>query len=230
MKIVFFGDSLTQGTLGVDYVDKVAHMLRGHHFINSGVNGDTSLNLYRRVEPDVLAHQPDGVLILIGINDALSYVEPGYRPYIRLVKRIAGGQISPISFRENMRALITRLLADQVQTWVVLPPIESRPLAVETLRQMNASATEVCREFDIPVLNLMNRLTPTRVPERPPLSLLKAAVVNWRRSGASADAYERLRVAGGYAYSFDGVHLTEKGAQVFAEEITRFLRNHGVSG
>lgn len=227
MKIVFFGDSLTQGTLGVDYVDKVAKMLRGHHFVNSGVNGDTSLNLYRRIEQDVIAHQPDGVLILIGINDAMSYAEPGIRLYFRVMKRIAGGQVSPISFRENMRALITRLLADQVQVWVVLPPIESRPLAVETLRQMNDSATEVCREFDIPVLNLMNRLTPAQVPERPPFSLLKAASVNWR---ASVDSYERFREAGGYTYTFDGIHLTEKGAQVFAEEITRFLRNHGVSG
>jgi lysophospholipase L1-like esterase len=41
---------------------------------------------------------------------------------------------------------------------------------------------------------------------------------------------ERLREAGGYSYSFDGIHLTEDAAQKMAEAITTFLRQNGVSG
>ena len=65
MKIVFFGDNLTQGAYGANYVNKVASAMHGHHFINQGANGDTSLNLFRRVEDDVIAQKPDGVFIMI---------------------------------------------------------------------------------------------------------------------------------------------------------------------
>ena len=227
MKIVFLGDSLTQGTIGINYVDRVAQQLRGHHFINAGVNGDTTLNLFRRVEQDVIAHKPDGVLILVGINDAMSYTDAGSRLYFRFVKRVAGGQMSPIAYRENMRALLTRLLAEQIRVWVVLPPVESRPETVATLRQMNAATTELCQDFALPVLDLMQRLTPAHVPERPPVSL-SDLLRNLRRSFASPANYDRWQSAGGYTYTFDGIHLTEHGAQVFADEIARFLRQHGV--
>src|SRR5690349_10506283 len=106
MKIIFFGDSLTEGSLGVGYVDKVAAALRGHHFINQGVNGDTSLNLYRRVQTDVIDERPDGVFIMIGANDAISSVDPAAQAYYRFRKRVPGGKLSPISFRENMRAIL----------------------------------------------------------------------------------------------------------------------------
>src|SRR5690606_31217354 len=89
----------------------------------------------------------------------------------RFMKGIAGGQMSPIAYRENMRALLTRLLAEQLQVWVVLPPVESRPETIATLRQMNAAARELCQDFAIPVLDLMQRLTPAHVPQRPPVSL-----------------------------------------------------------
>ncbi|MBL8162346.1 MAG: hypothetical protein JNJ61_10210, partial [Anaerolineae bacterium] len=75
MRILFFGDSLTQGTIGVNYVDKLARALPQHTLINKGINGDTSLNLYRRTQEDVIALRPDLVFVMVGINDALSNVE-----------------------------------------------------------------------------------------------------------------------------------------------------------
>ncbi len=228
MKIVFFGDSLTQGTLGVNYVDKVAALLRGHHFLNEGVNGDTSLNLYRRVEQDVIAHKPDGVLIMVGINDAISHSEPGSRLYYRLVKRIAGGQISPLAFRENMRSVLTRLALEPGRIWVVLPPLEYSPAAVRTLRQMNHMTREICTELHIPILDLMAKMTPPEIPQRLPLNFANELQQNLIRVLTPNKPYERWREAGGYSYSFDGVHLAEGGAQTAAQEITRFLREQGV--
>src|SRR5262245_10973102 len=151
MKIVFFGDSLTQGTFGVSYVDKVAKLLRGHHFINTGVNGDTSLNLYKRVDKDVIEQQPDGVFIMIGINDAVTYSEPGANAYFRYLKRVPGGVVSPIAFRENLRAVLSKIQAAKIKVWVALPPVEYRPVLVDALRKMNAEAAKLCQEMNIPV-------------------------------------------------------------------------------
>lgn len=226
MKIVFFGDSLTQGTFGVSYVDRVAAAMPGHHFINAGVNGDTSLNLYRRVDQDVLAHQPDGVFIMVGVNDAVSFSERASCPYYRFVKRVPGGMISPVAFRENMRALLGRLVVTQFRVWVALPPLEYRPEEIAMLRKMNAYAQQVCEELSVPVLDVLSHLVPASVPARPPINhwayLRKLRVMLYRRH------YDDLRDRGGFAYSFDGMHLTEQGAQAVADLVVKFLRGHGV--
>jgi lysophospholipase L1-like esterase len=227
MKIVFIGDSLTQGTYGANYVNKVAAALRGHHFINEGVNGDTSLNLYRRVNNHVIAHQPQGAFIMIGVNDAMSYSEPGIRPYFRFIKRIRGGKMTPITFRENLRATLMRLQLAQIKTWIALPPVEYRPETVDILRQMNAAAAEVCRDMRVPAIDLMAVLIPAEVPNRPPLN---SFVYMTRLLTLRPNSYDRASAAGGFTYTFDGVHLTENGAQRMASAIVPFLRDNGVSG
>lgn len=226
MKIVFIGDSLTQGIHGANFVNKVAAALRGHHFINEGVNGDTSLNLFRRVNPDIIDHQPQGAFIMIGVNDALSYSEPRLRLYYRFSKRIRGGQITPIAFRENLRAALMKLQLAQIKIWVALPPVEYRPEVVQALRRMNDAAAEVCAEMNVPALDLMAMFTPAEIPDRPPINysyLLRLLTVR-------PDGYEHARATGGFAYTFDGIHLTEDGAQRMADAIVPFLRQNGVSG
>ncbi|MBZ0289475.1 MAG: hypothetical protein K8I30_17775, partial [Anaerolineae bacterium] len=227
MKIVFFGDSLTQGTMGVSYVDKVAKGLRGHHFINAGVNGDTSLNLYRRLDKDVIAHRPDGVFLMIGVNDAISHVETAARPYFQLVKRIPNGKMSPIAFRENMRAILARLQTVKIRAWVALPPLEYNPTQVEAMRAINTQTAQICADMGVSTLDLMALLVPPVVPERPPVRLSTYSSNLFRALGLRD--YERLREAGGFTYSFDGVHLTETGAQRIADFVANFLRVQGVS-
>jgi lysophospholipase L1-like esterase len=222
MKLVFLGDSLTQGTQGVGYVDKLAALMRGHTFINQGINGDTSLNLYRRVGEAVIAEKPDGCLVMIGINDAASHAEPVSRPYYRLVKHIPQGHISPIAFRENQRAVLMKLQHAGIRTWVALPPVEYRPALVNTLREMNDLHRDLCAELNIPTIDLMAALTPATVPERHPMRLAQYRI--GLRVALGFKGYEALQQAGGYSYSFDGIHLTDAAAIRIAALLADFLR------
>jgi lysophospholipase L1-like esterase len=226
MKIVFFGDSLTEGTWGVSYVDKAATAMPDHHFLNRGVNGDTSLNLYRRVTQDAIAERPDGVFVMVGVNDAVSAVSPITRPYYRFVKHVPRGTVSPISFRENMRATLGKLLAADIKTWVGLAPIEYNPQQVAMLREMNKNAAEVCAEMNVPTLDLLARLTPTKIPLRRPYNLSDYGrnlliALGWKQ-------YDRWQKDGGFTYTYDGVHLTDAGAARMAELVAGFLRVNGV--
>jgi acyl-CoA thioesterase I len=227
MRLIFFGDSLTHGSYGVNFVEKVAAALPQHQFINAGVNGDTSLNLFRRVQDDVIEHKPDGCFIMVGINDAVSYVEPGSRPYYRVAKGVKGGQISPIFFRENLRAIFSKLAFARIKIWVALPPIEYRPETVAALREMNNLTRELCAEMKIPILDIMSQLAPTDIPARPPMGL-----ADYRRNlmvGIVGERiYEKLRTEGGYTYTFDGIHLSEQGANRIAELVTPFLKSNGL--
>jgi lysophospholipase L1-like esterase len=74
LSIVAFGDSTTVG-YGVSdsYPQKLARRLFEYGIVaavfNSGVNGDSTAGGRERFERDVLAHQPDVVIIQFGLND-----------------------------------------------------------------------------------------------------------------------------------------------------------------
>jgi isoamyl acetate esterase len=76
LKIVFFGDSITQqGVNPGGYLDKMKKMLEAkgikddYQLIGAGIGGNKIYDLYLRYEEDVLIHNPDVVVIWVGVND-----------------------------------------------------------------------------------------------------------------------------------------------------------------
>ncbi|ADG82077.1 GDSL-type esterase/lipase family protein [Thermincola potens] len=72
MKLVCFGDSITYGfPYGPDasWVKYTGEHL-GLETVNAGENGDTSFDLLRRVQKDVILENPRYTFIMIGTNDA----------------------------------------------------------------------------------------------------------------------------------------------------------------
>jgi len=83
-KLLFVGDSITDCgrdyqanglDLGTGYVAQVQALLSAHHpdaqmcILNTGISGNRVTDLELRWDTDVLAHQPDWVVLMIGIND-----------------------------------------------------------------------------------------------------------------------------------------------------------------
>ena len=75
-KIIFLGDSITQGGVGPKgYVTVVKNALAEKHkdlgieVIAAGISGNKVPDLQKRLEKDVLAKKPTVVVIYIGIND-----------------------------------------------------------------------------------------------------------------------------------------------------------------
>lgn len=81
--IVFIGDSITDAErhrqayapLGFGYVHFASNLLCARHpelnlsIVNTGVSGDTIRDLEQRWEKDCVAHGPNVVSVLVGIND-----------------------------------------------------------------------------------------------------------------------------------------------------------------
>ncbi len=102
MKVVFFGDSLTDMCRSRDEkVDKVFSYGNGYVFqvatllmkydsqcietINVGCGGDRTTELLKRYETDVVAKNPDVLSIMIGVNDVWHHVinnGNSYRKYL----------------------------------------------------------------------------------------------------------------------------------------------------
>jgi isoamyl acetate esterase len=75
-KIIFFGDSITQaGVQPGGYITRIDSMSRigsssgQYEFIGAGISGNKVYDLYLRMEEDVLAKNPDVVVIYVGVND-----------------------------------------------------------------------------------------------------------------------------------------------------------------
>lgn len=75
-KVVFFGDSITE--LGVQpggYIDLLNQKIATdglrdqYELVGSGIGGNKVYDLYLRMEDDVLAQNPDRVVIWVGVND-----------------------------------------------------------------------------------------------------------------------------------------------------------------
>jgi len=69
--LVFLGDSITQG-----WGDDFRKQFPGIKVANRGISGDTTRGVLIRLEQDVLALHPSGVVLLIGTNDLEEGADP----------------------------------------------------------------------------------------------------------------------------------------------------------
>jgi len=69
--LVFLGDSITQG-----WGENLSGSFPGVKVANRGISGDTTRGVLIRLQEDVLALNPSGVVLLIGTNDLEEKAEP----------------------------------------------------------------------------------------------------------------------------------------------------------
>ena len=107
-KIVFFGDSITQaGVKKGGYIDRIQNWINQkslqekYELAGAGIGGNKVYDLYLRVEDDVLAKDPQVVVIYVGINDVWHKTTSGTgtdlnkyeKFYIALIKKFQAKNI-----------------------------------------------------------------------------------------------------------------------------------------
>lgn len=110
-KIVFFGDSITQaGVNPGGYIDLMNKKLvekkqdANYELIGAGIGGNKIYDLYLRMEEDVMAKEPDVVVIWVGVNDVWHKTSSGTgtdpdkfeRFYTAVIKKLQAKNISVI--------------------------------------------------------------------------------------------------------------------------------------
>lgn len=137
--LLFVGDSITDcgrervcnGTdLGSGYVAQVQALLGAHHpqarvrYLNTGISGNRVTDLERRWEQDVLAHRPDWVSLMIGINDVWRHFDDPLAE-----------QVSEPAYTAKLEALIQRTLPS-VEGMLVLSPFFLESNHADPMRTM----------------------------------------------------------------------------------------------
>ena len=154
-RIVFAGDSVTDAgsvqpvgeglfeALGHGYVRVIENMLVAGYpelnirITNSGVNGNTSRDLLKRFERDVVELNPQWVSICIGINDVWRQFD---------VPAIPEVQVEPCEYRENLEKMIQKI-SGKVKGVFILSPYYIEPNREDFMRKRMDEYGKICKEL-----------------------------------------------------------------------------------
>lgn len=222
-RLVCFGDSITQGNIGTTYVTKLAQALPSVEVLNRGIDGDTTFNLLKRLDNDVIAARPDVVSIMVGLNDfGTAYGEPLSRLYYRFLKKVPIAIDIPV-YEAMYAAIIERLLRLGITVVLYTPTTlgEMPDTPGQALLDGYVDAVRrVAQRFHLPLVDVRAafvaalRQRPFVGPEyhlwRVPLDDLAI------KRGATYETIARRR---GYQFLVDGVHLSDAGATLVAQTV-----------
>ncbi len=198
MRIVFFGDSITDGgrdraddaSLGGGYVgilyEKLKNLYEGvqFEFLNRGIGGDRACDLAARVDADVVAHKPDIAVVLVGINDV-------WRKY---------GNGDPFE--------LSAFAAAYEEVLRKIKGCGAKLIAVEPFLFDVPDKKRFRRDFD-PLLGEVGRLAAEYADAFVPLDEMFAGV---------------SQSVGIAAYSEDGIHPTHRASRLIADNIIKKIR------
>ena len=110
-RVVFFGDSITQAGVGPGgYIDRLKKVMPADQFelIGAGIGGNKIYDLFLRMDDDVLAKQPDVVVIWVGVNDVWH-------------KASSGTGTDPDKFVKFYEAVVKKLKAANIKVILCTP-------------------------------------------------------------------------------------------------------------
>ena len=221
MRIVFLGDSLTEGVTGASYLRILKRLvaddlgLRGVKLINAGRGGDTVFQVARRVTRDVAPHTPDWVVVFVGVNDCRTwYAHSAFPPtratlgsaYYFLRRKGIWRAVTPRRYAAALRALLDDLRARTPARIALCTPAtasESHDARAERMLDAYVEAVrDVARERACSLIDA------------------RAAFLAVRKS---ADFSSRPTDHTDYHLTCDGVHLSEAGAALVADRFHDWL-------
>ena len=197
-RVVFFGDSITQAAVGPEgYITQLQTALEAHptgrkfELVGAGISGHKVPDLQARLERDVLAKQPDLVVIYIGIND---------------VWHSQSGKGTPSDkYRAGLEDLITKINAAGARVILCTPSvIGERHDGTNDLDQMLEEYAAISREvaaktgaFLVDLRKLFVHDLKIRNPENKPSGVLTTDGVHLNPAGNELvkDCLERSIVA-----------------------------------
>lgn len=199
MKIVFFGDSITDMgrdrscdlsafSYGAGYPFLVTARLTKdepgkYEIYNHGISGDRSVDLYARIKRDVWNVKPDVLSILVGVNDVLHEIEWQNGVDIQRYERV---------YRTLLKETLERLPDMKI---VLMEPYflrgsltEGKIDQYEQVKEYAKVVKKLAEEFGLKFIPLQKKLD------------------------------EYAEKYGDEKFSYDGIHPALAGSQLFADE------------
>jgi lysophospholipase L1-like esterase len=198
--------------------------------INAGINGDTTINLLRRFERDVVPYRPDLVVILVGLNDlTTAYGWPSNHAYYRFIKRVPIA-LTPALFARAYQRLIVEL-RQHTNAQLALCTLTTVGERMDTPFQayIDAYSTIVralAEREQLPLIDLRRafRAALLEDPRDGPPYHIWTPLLDGVAIGLRGRTYAELGAQRGYRLLCDGAHLAEAGAALVAETMLPYIQ------
>lgn len=148
-RVVFFGDSLTQaGVNPGGYIDRLKKTMPADQFdlIGAGIGGNKIYDLFLRMDDDVLAKQPDVVVIWVGVNDVWH-------------KATSGTGTDPDKFVKFYEAVVKKFQAANVRVVLCTPAAIGEKTDMTNqqdgdLNQYSQFIRDLAKKYNLPLVDL----------------------------------------------------------------------------
>jgi len=238
VRVVFFGDSITEGVVEASYLALLANRvsadsrMRGLELINAGVGGDTVINLARRMERDVLAQSPEWVVIFIGINDCTTALRRHAFPvpstlrhwsYFRDVKQLYGA-VTPQRYLDGLRVLVDGIARrSSARIALCTPATIGESVRSHAWRMLDGYAEtvrQVAAERDCHLIDVHAAFSRAiaQLPAPAPVTRIARGIAGALRGEPSG-----VTPLLGYRLTRDGIHLSQDGATLVADMLYDWL-------
>jgi lysophospholipase L1-like esterase len=210
-------------------------------FINSGVGGDLSFNVVRRLRR-VIGTQPDRVIILIGTNDILASVFPNFRRIVRLWKGLPE-EPTVQRFQETLE-LITRRLRQETEARIALSSLAPVGEDPHSLDPLQSRLNDLCAAYNAVIREVSSREGTDYIAFyesfQDRLERAKTAKAFTRFSFPSfyrdylvremilRRSFDEIARLNGWEFHIDGIHLNTRGGKILTEAVQRFLDSPGL--
>ena len=158
--VVCCGDSITHGRIGYNWVEYLNKKNPGYIFINAGINGDLTWNVYKRLN-DIIKCKPSIITLLIGTNDAMgSQTKKLGNDYIKMKK--LPKPPSNDWFKENYEKILLKLInnTDAKIYPITLPWVgeDENSIISKIIGDQNDIIQNLARKYELDVIQFNEKI------------------------------------------------------------------------
>ena len=229
MNIIFFGDSLTEGTPGIPYFDILKEKLPQHTLVNAGKGGDTVISLHRRIKKMNLNETYDIAFLWIGTNDILVHVSKKYPIIKRCCMQPWAKNIN--DFSKRYQKLLELISKNAKKIFVVSPAIIGEDVDNKWNKKLGELSLEIKKvsskfknvEYIDMQSEFIHHLSTKKASKFILNGIFRDIIAAWLFNiPGLVDENSKKR---GLYLTLDGVHLNTAGAQIVAKVFLRCIKN-----
>ena len=233
--VAVIGGDAVHGNISYNFVEDAARRrsCQDYQFINAGVNGSTAYDVLQRLD-DVIACQPEFIVILVGLNDAAAKIAPDLaKKNINLAEQLE--KPSLLVYEKNLALIVSRLKADtSAKIGLLSLPVVGENLfskANKEIDQYNEVIKKTAEMNNVSYLSFNEKLKAYLKGKgrsrgrslKNGRKLYEKAIIEHFVYGYSLD---RISAQNGYLLLTDGIHLNSTAGMMAAHQIELYLKKN----
>ena len=228
MKILFLGDSITEGKPGVSYISMIQKNFKDIELINRGFGGDTVSSLYKRVCKMEDLDAFDHIVLFIGVNDVYGKLTTTYK-ILKTLTRQRWTKNSAV-FNERYNKLVS-LLKQKSPNIIIIPPLligeDINNKWNSELNKLINIVFDISKNRDIVYLDLVKTFKEYLInkPISNYLPVKITELLNDVKNLKDISLVDQKSQERGLYLTLDGVHINSVGALMISNAITSYLQD-----